>query len=136
MSDAIFSGALATGFQPSSPILIEGEKITLDFKIAIIGSATRRVQWYFEFAEGNPYDASTLWFPETAEENVGNGDVRMPIAIRRFSSNSTDADLSPGTHYRSAQFQRRHKFARLQLAGTADCAVTVWSVFGGPPFTP
>jgi len=135
MSSIILNTTLGASFQPSLPVLIPVEKVVLDFKITIPGRDSIRVQWYPEFSEDSPTDPNVEWYREVAEEDIGNGDVRMPIAIRRFSTEGADADLPPGTYFLSVQFKRSHKICRIQMAG-AGAAVVVKTVFGDIPTAP
>jgi hypothetical protein len=103
------------------PIVILDDTIILDFAITIpIG--TVRVLWYLEFTCDNPFDLNAIWFREVAEEDIGNGDVRMPYAIRRFSTYGADADLPAGTYRFDVQLKRVHDFCRIQLSGNGASA--------------
>lgn len=131
----IFQGPLTANFQPSAAVLIESEKVVLDFELVIPGANPVQVQWYPEYAWGSPADPATRWFRETAEEDIGNGDVRMPPSIRRFSTYGADGDLPTGIYRLDVELRRTHKFCRIQLLGL-DCVATVYSLFGGLPMTP
>ena len=131
----IFNGPLSGAFQPSLAILIPGEKVVLDFALVISTQAPLRVQWYPEFTSDNPADPNAVWYRETAEEDIGNGDVRMPPSIRRFSTQGGDNDLPAGTYHFDTQFRRSHKFCRIQILGLG-CTATVLSVFGEIPVAP
>ena len=131
----LFNAPLTAAFQPSLPILIPGEKVVLDFKLVIVSAGLVRVQWYPEFTSDNPGDPNAEWYRETAEEDLGNGDVRMPSSIRRFSTEGVDADLPSGTYFFDTQFKRSHKFCRIQLLGLG-CTAKVLAVFGEIPIAP
>lgn len=122
----IWNGPLSASFQPSLPITISADKLVLDFDITVGGRTPLTVQWYPEFAEGDvaPSSGAARWYREVAEEDIGNGDVRMPLSIRRFTTNGTDAGLPPGTYRVSVQLKRTHMFARIQIQGDG-CTVTV-----------
>ena len=123
---------LTANFQPTGSILIKGDVVVLDFDILVPGLGAARVSWYPEFTFENPLDASTLWYCETAEEDIGNGDVRMPPSIRRFSTNGADADLPTGTYHFDVQFKRIHAFCRVQIRGLGS-TVRVRAPFGEQP---
>jgi hypothetical protein len=131
----IFNAPLTASFQPSLPILIPCEKVVLDFKLVIGGRSSVNVQWYPEFTSDNPASPLAEWYRETAEEDIGNGDVRMPWSIRRFSTQGGDAALPPGTYYLDTQFKRTHKFCRIKILGLG-CVATVLAVFGEIPQAP
>lgn len=115
-STPIFNAALTAAYQASLPVSVSDEMIILDFQI-VIAVGTVRVLWYLEFTSGNPYDPSTVWYREVSEEDIGNGDVRMPAAIRRFSTPGADADLPAGTYGFDVQLKRVHNFCRVQIQG-------------------
>jgi len=123
---------LTANFQASGAALIKNESIVLDFDLSFPGPGTVRVEWYLEFTAGNPFDASTLWYRETAEEDIGNGDVRMPLALRRFSTQGADADLPAGAYHYNVQLRRIHAFCRVQIRGLG-CTVRVSAPFGEQP---
>jgi hypothetical protein len=140
---SIFNAALTNAFQASDPFTITGEAIVLDMllsvaNIAVPGTAAR-IEWYFEFASDDPNATTTNWYREVAEEDIGNGDVRMSTVIRRFATNASDAPLPEATYRFDMQFARRHNFCRIQirvLAGGADnCRATVLSVLGSQPLS-
>lgn len=113
----IFDALLTAAYQPSAPVVVSDEMIILDFEIIVPVGSTVRVLWYLEFASSNPFDANTKWYREVSEEDIGNGDVRMPMAIRRFSTSGADADLPAGTYYLDVQLKRVHDFCRVQIQG-------------------
>jgi hypothetical protein len=131
----ILNSPLGIAFQPSRPILITCERVVLDFRIVIAGPAPVSVLWYPEYTVDNPYATATEWFREVAEEDIGNGDVRMPFTIRRFSTEGADAALPAGTHRFAVQLKRIHDIARIQMAGVG-AQVLVYSVFGQVPPAP
>jgi len=135
MSAIILNAPLTTSFQPSLPIVIAGERITFHFKLVVGGQTPVRVSWYLEFSEDNPILPTAEWYREVAEEDIGNGDVRMPISVRRFSMQGSDADLTPGTYFFSVQLHRAGKMCRIQMAGEG-CSAVVRSVFGDIPTAP
>ncbi len=120
----IFNAALTAAYQASEPIAIADDTIILDFEI-VIAVGTVRVLWYLEFTSDNPFSASAKWFREVSEEDIGNGDVRMPYAIRRFSTYGADADLGVGTHYLDVQLKRVHNFCRIKILGNGASAKVI-----------
>jgi hypothetical protein len=136
MSAIILDQTLTAAFTPSKPILIAGEKVVLDFRLVIPGPGPLSVQWYPEFTEGNPFDPTNLeWFREVAEEDIGNGNVRMSLVIRRFTINGADTALPAGTHRIDCEFKRTHKFFRIQMLGLG-CVARVIVPFGEIPSAP
>lgn len=131
MSLPIFNGPLTNAFQPSLPLLINDSVVVLDTTLVIAGGPVR-VEWYPEFTDDNPFDVNTRWYRELAEEDVGNGDVRMALTIRRFSTYGADADLPPGTYQLDAQFRRVHDFCRIQIRGLGATARVI-APFGSAP---
>lgn len=139
----IFNAALTNAFQASDPFIMTGEAIVLDTlltvaNIAVPGTAAR-IEWYFEFGSDDPNATTTSWYREVAEEDIGNGDVRMSTVVRRFAINAADAPLPEGTYRFDTQFNRRHNFCRVQirvLAGGADnCRAMILSVLGSAPLS-
>jgi hypothetical protein len=120
----IFDAALTGAFQASTPVVVSNDVVIFDFAITI-AVGTVRVQWYLEFASDNPFSASTIWYREVSEEDIGNGDVRMPAAIRRFSTFGADADLGVGTHYFDVQLKRVHDFCRIKILGNGAYAKVI-----------
>jgi hypothetical protein len=131
----IFDAPLTANFRPSLAILIPCEQVVLDFKLVINSRTPVQVQWYPEFTSDNPANLLAEWYRETAEEDISNGDVRMPPSIRRFSTNGGDADLPTGTYLFDTQFKRTHKFCRIQILGLG-CMARVLAVFGEIPQAP
>lgn len=134
----IFLGALTGIFQPSAAVLTTDEKIILDFELVTHGLLPVRVQWYPEFTWRNPTDPSTNWLQGTAEEDLGNGNIRMPSTVRRFSTNGADVGLPPGTHQFDVQLHRTHCFYRIQLCCSgvffgSGCLATVRALSGIVP---
>ena len=134
MAVTLFNSMLGANFVPTLPLLIAGEKVVLDFQL-IVTAATAKIEWYPEFTSDNPFAVTTIWYRETAEEDIGNGDVRMPISIRRFSNQGADTNLATGTYYLDAQFRRSHNFTRIQIRGTGSVAVVI-APFGEIPSAP
>jgi hypothetical protein len=117
----IFNAALTGAFQASDPVMVSDEIVILDFEITI-AMGTVRVQWYLEFTADNPFDVNAVWFREVSEEDIGNGDVRMATAIRRFSTFGADADLGVGTYRFDVQLKRVHDFCRIKILGNGAYA--------------
>jgi hypothetical protein len=117
--------------------LVAGKEVVLDFLLTIPGGGVK-VEWYLEFATGvdslgQPLAmANWVWYRETSEEDIGNGDVRMNEVIRRFSPLGSDAVLPAGVHALDAQFSRTHAFARIQIRGNTATA-QVSTPFGTIP---
>lgn len=123
-AQTIFNAPLTANFQASDPLQVVDDTIILDFAI-VIAVGTVRVQWYLEFTSDNPFDPNTVWFREVAEEDIGNGDVRMPYAVRRFSTFNVDGDLPVGTHLLDVQISRVHDFCRIRIAGNGATAKVI-----------
>jgi hypothetical protein len=135
---------LTNVFQASQPFEIVGEHIVLDMSVVVANVAApgtpARVEWYPEFTSADPNAAGTVWYQETTEEDIGNGDVRMNKAVRRFSEHGADLPLAEGTHRLDQQFSRKHDYCRLQMrvsVGSADaCRLGVIVVVGRPAQSP
>jgi hypothetical protein len=145
MAFSIFNGALTNTYQPTNPVDMAGEHIVLDWALTIANLLTpagtaATVQFYFEYASTDPNAATTVWYRETTEEDIGNGDVRMNKAVRRFSEQGADLPLAEGSHQVDMQFNRKHNYFRLQVrtaVGSADnCRAQIWSVLGRQPISP
>jgi hypothetical protein len=130
MPTLLFNSVLGAAFVPTSPVFVVGRKVVLDFAVTTPGGV--KVEWYPEYTDGNPFDLATVWFRETSEEDIGNGDVRMNEVIRRFSPNAADGVLAAGTHNLDVQLQRTHAFCRLQMRGTG-VTVRLTTPFGKIP---
>lgn len=128
MAVRLFNAALGAAFAPSSALLISGNKVALDFQLTVTTLA--QIEWYPEFTSDAPSSVTTIWYREVAEEDIGNGDVRMPKAIRRFTEFG-GALLASGTHNLSVQLERTHQIFRLQMRIVAGAAsAQVWAPFG------
>lgn len=126
MAVRLFNAALGAAFIPSSALLISGTKVALDFQLTVTTLA--QIEWYPEFASDAP--ATAIWHREVAEEDIGNGDVRMPKAIRRFTEFGGTL-LASGTHNLSVQLERTHQIFRIQMRiVTGAASVQVWAPFG------
>lgn len=130
-AQVIFDAPLTVNYQPSEPITVSDDTIILDFTI-VIAVGTVRVLWYLEFTSDNPFDPNAAWFREVSEEDIGNGDVRMPYAIRRFSTYGADTDLGVGTHRLDVQLKRVHDFCRIRIAGAGATAKVIAPVNDKP----
>ncbi len=135
----LFDGPLTNAFQATPPTEVKGRRIVLDFLLTIANTVTppltgASIEWYPEFTWTDPNAAGTQWYRETAEEDIGNGDVRMPASVRRFSVQGADGVLPEGIHARDVQLEREHAFVRLQIrvapGGADTCRATVWAPFG------
>jgi hypothetical protein len=128
MPVTIFNGLLTAAFQASQPILVATNKVVLDFLLTIPAGPGVSVEWYLEFTDGLDANGQALpipswvWHRETAEEDIGNGDVRMSVVVRRFSPNAADAVLPAGSYALDTQFSRAHAFARIQIRGNTVTA--------------
>jgi hypothetical protein len=103
----LFNAPLAAAFQPSKPMLMSGERITLDFFISFIGPGIQpsKTEWYLEFTSDDPTATSAKWARETAEEYTTGGVTHMPVVLRDF----------PDVGSFSAHFIRAHQFVRVQI---------------------
>lgn len=134
----LFNGLLTAAFAPSAPLMISDKEVVLDFLLTIPGGGGVKIEWYPEFTTGRDVSgqplpmSSWVWYRETSEEDIGNGDVRMNEVIRRFSPNGSDAVLPVGVHQLDVQLVRTHAFTRVQIRGnTATAQIT--SPFGKIP---
>jgi hypothetical protein len=136
---SIFNALLTNTFQASQPFAVIENHVVLDMALTVANLVTppatpARIEWYMEFAATDPNAVGTVWFREVTEENNANGDLRMALAIRRFSTNGADAPLPVGAYTLDSQFERKHAFCRIQIrvaVGGADaCHASVWSVLG------
>jgi hypothetical protein len=134
-STLILNAPLTAVPQPSQPLLILATEVVLDFDLFIADRTPVRVLWYPEYTKDNPRDPNTIWFRELAEEDIGNGDIRMPYTQRRFSTQGADADLPAGHYFFDVQLKRTHAFARIQIWGLG-CTAKVWAPFGEIPNAP
>lgn len=139
MSAILLNNALlVAGYTPSQPVLISGRRVVLDFTLVTPGGIA--ITWYPEYTDGIDANgvalplASWLWSREVAEEDTGNGDVRMPLAVRRFTTFGADGLLAAGTYRLNVQLQRTHALYRVQIAG-AGVTATVSTPFGKIPST-
>jgi hypothetical protein len=138
MAFQIFSGHLTTTFQPTDPFVMVGDNIVFDMALnvadTILPTPTAEVQWHPEFTSGDPNATTTVWYRETSEEDIGNGDVRMNKVVRRFAEQGSDTPLVAGPHSLDAQFSRKHDFCRLQLRVSTgsgnNCTARVLAVLG------
>jgi len=137
MSAVLFNGLLTANFQSSQPLLVSDQAVVLDFLLNIPAGGVK-VEWYPEYTKGLDSNdqplpmASWVWYRETAEEDIGNGDVRMNEVIRRFSPNGSDAVLPVGVHAVDVQLRREHAFVRIQIRGNGATA-QVSTPFGKIP---
>ncbi len=117
----LFNGPITASFAPTKAFAIQAREFTVDFVI-VASSGPSTVQCYCEFAEA----PAGPWFREIAQEDAGAGVVLMPEVVRTFAV-SGGSNLPDGTYNLDAQFIRRHKLVRLQLAvptGAATMKVT------------
>lgn len=135
----LFDGPLTNAFQVSQPGAVRAEHIALDFTLDIANTGTppgtaASIEWYLEFTATDPNAAGATWAREVAEEDVGTGDVRMAVVVRRFAATLAETSLPPGTYKLSTQFKRIHAFYRVQIrtaVGSADtCTAIVNDPFG------
>jgi hypothetical protein len=124
MSATLFKGPLTGSFVPSTAMLMQGDRVSLDFSLVTVG-VTTAVEWYMEFG-----DTPACGFRETAEEDVAGGVVGMPKVVRTFRENG-GALLAAGTSKMTVQFVRKHQFVRLQLRVASGAATaTITAPFG------
>jgi len=127
MSVQLYNSNLTNVFQPTRPILMVGETLTLDFLFTVTGGVGTSIAWYLEFSSD---PAATLWFREIAEEVAGAGVVAMPLVIRTLQTNGSGT-FAAGTYAVSTQLIRKHQYARLQIRTPAG---TVSSMLITAPF--
>ncbi len=128
----IYNAALTTSYQASTPIVLAGDQISLDFAITVAAGADAAIQWYLEYTD-NPVGSSAVWYRETAERlSATTGTVSMPLAVRTFLDEAGNALPAAASYLLNAQFIRKHKNYRVQIkasAGTVS-AVQIYSNFG------
>lgn len=122
---------LGAAFQPTLPLIMEDKELSLNFDFTVLAGVPR-VEFYPEYTDDNPFLATARWRREVAEEDIGNGDVRMPLVIRRFSTNAADANLPAGPYNLNVQLRRAGQFVRLQMRGNG-VIMTVSAPFGSIP---
>jgi len=143
MAIQLFNGALTNSFQATGSFLISGENITLDCALTIANVAVPgtpgQIEAYLEFTSSDPNALATTWYRECAEEDLGNGNIRMSKVVRRFAEEGSDVPLAEGTHNIDLQFVRKHAFCRLQIrvapGGADKCSAIVTTVFGAKPLS-
>ena len=129
-SQVIFNGVLGAVFAPTQPIVMIGERVTMDFDVTVTANDTK-IDWYLEFSEDLSDLLNNPWRREIAEEDVGNGITWMPKVIRTLTEEGNQNGLDIGVHHVSAQMLRSHKFARMQLrASSGSASVRVVAPFG------
>ena len=121
----LFNGPLTASFKETKVFAIQAREFTIDFMIVASGGPST-VQCYCEFAE----ELTGPWFREIAQEDGGAGVVLMPAVVRTFAVTG-GSNLPDGTYNFDAQFIRRHKLVRLQMAvPTGAARVKVTAPFG------
>ncbi len=138
-ADVVFEAPLKNVYLPSKPILLSGEKLTLDWILTVQAPALAKVDWYLEFVSSNPYDTGAPWTREVSEEDSSGGLVAMPFVVRTFYANGAPLTLLPaGTHRMTTQFERSHNFARVQakLTSGGKTNAKILSIFGSIPIPP
>lgn len=118
MSVSLLSGVvLGAGNTASKGLLIDGDKVTLDFLLnCSAGPST--VTFFLEFSEDN-----VNWFAEVAEEDAGKGVVSMPKVLRTFADNNSTAIANNAAFAVSCQFTRLAPIVRVQIAASAGTVV-------------
>lgn len=131
----IFDAPLTTSFQASSPVLMQDKHVALDFLIVVTVLAA--VEWFLEFTGEDPNAAASQWYREIAEEDNGGGQTDMPIAVRTFRA-AGGTNLPAGTHPLDAQFQKVHKFFRVQIRAASGTVTRtrIQAQFGSVPVSP
>lgn len=115
MADLVlFDGIVTSGFVPSKSFAITARRVTLRWEITVSG-APASLSWYLEFG-GDPTGA---WFAETAEEDQGNGAVKMPAVVRQMTPEG-GGNLPVGTTRLSTQFVREEQLARVQFSSSGS----------------
>lgn len=113
----LLKATLDGSFQPSAPVLLVANQLTLDWDITASSGPTT-LEWYLEFAS----DPAGPWRREVAEEDAGKGVVSMPAVVRTFANNNGTA-LTDGDYGFEMQFVRQAALARIQACVTAGAAV-------------
>lgn len=132
----IFNGTLGAVFTPTQPIVMIGERVTMDFDVTVTVNDTK-IDWYLEFSEDLSDLLNNPWRREIAEEDIGNGVTWMPKVVRTLTDYGNQNGLDIGVHNLSAQMLRSHKFARMQLRASSGAAsVRVVAPFGLPANVP
>jgi len=128
MSNVLFKRALTTAFQPTRAFLIEANRVTFRFELAVTGGTPAVVQYYMEF--GSDPDPAGAWYREMAEEDQGAGDVEQPLVLRTLQDVAGVAFVA-GTYRMSAQFRREEQLVRLQIKAQAGAVrATIEAPFG------
>lgn len=111
--------------------MIEGERVTLQWKITTVDPVT--LVWYLEFTDGDPNDSATDWFREVDEQDTGAGVVSMAAVLRTFNDNGGTAGLAAGGKF-SCQFVRQAQFVHIVMrASVGGANVTITAPFGSLP---
>lgn len=121
----LFNGKVPSSYTPSKATFVSGRRVVLRFLITVIGSPTP-VTCYLEFA-GNP---KQQFFRETAEEDQGNGAVKMPAVVRTLAA-AGGGSLPVGVTALNMQFLRDEQFVRVQLACAGNATVKLTTPYGG-----
>jgi hypothetical protein len=136
-AQSIFSGNVGTGsFTASAPFALTAGNDPGDPNFAVLDfhldlSAPTKLEWYLEFTFDDPTDPAARWAKEIAEEDTAGGTVNMPIVLRAICANG-GGNLPAGLTKVSAQLERKHTYARVQLRATSGSLdLNLYSVLGG-----
>jgi hypothetical protein len=139
MGIVLLNQQLGANFVASQPLQLVGDTLVLDMAVVVPAGPGVKVEFYLEYADG--LDRVTgqaapitnwIWSRECAEEDIGDGDVRMALVIRRFTPFGADAVLPAGTYNVSMQFRRTHGYARVQARGDT-ASLQVYAPYGDLP---
>lgn len=126
----IFSGALSTTFQESKGLIIELERIVLDFELIVAVPAT--VEWYLSFLDGELVPAAK-WYREASNEAGVNGTVKNVQILRTLEPTGGGA-FAVGTHLVTVEVPRRQQLTKAAFrAPVGSASLVVRSVTGIGP---
>lgn len=128
MSAILFNGTLTASFQATKAVMVSAAELafTVDLELTVAGAPTS-VVYYLEFGE-DPSPAGK-WYREIAEEDAGGGVVAMPFVLRTLQPNA-GGNLPVGITRVDAEFKRRHKLARVQIASPGNVKALITTPFG------
>lgn len=119
----LFNGVVPSSFAPTKYTAIVARRIVVRLTITVRTSPTT-LRCYLEYGGDG-----THWFRELAEEDGGDGAVKMPAVVRTITGPDGD-DLPVGTTTVDLQFLRDEQLFRLQLACAGSASVKVTTPYG------
>jgi hypothetical protein len=126
----IFSGALSTAFQDSKGLIIELERIVLNFELIVAVPAT--LEWYLSFLDGD-LTPTPKWFREASNEAGTNGAVKNSEILRTLTPVG-GGPFAAGSHLLSVEVPRRQQMTKASFrAPVGSASLVVRSVTGIGP---